>query len=240
MIRTKISKKELELHEKKVDLKKCQQTFLKQTEDQRMSMTTLNNLRKMFEKRALSAEEKARFLREQLREADVIIQRYDELYHRQGGDPAKMRMKSPGSGKALRPDDVMRKNELLAQDNKYLKEDIGRLKVDNAELLKMAKKAEAQRDEAAHNLGTCDMSRQELLKRFQKEQKAHKALKASITNQTSNWIQEKKSMRLMDERDRSDQVNPASPTPEAAQQRLYQIPVKKNVDKPRQTLLPVR
>lgn len=38
---------------------------------------------------------------------------------------------------------------MLAQDNKYLKEDIGRLKVDNAELLKMAKKAEAQRDEAA-------------------------------------------------------------------------------------------
>lgn len=64
----------------------------------------------------LTAEEKARFLREQLREADVIIQRYDELYHRQGGDPAKMRMKSPGSGKALRPDDVMRKNEVGLQE----------------------------------------------------------------------------------------------------------------------------
>lgn len=33
-------------------------------------------------------------------------------------------------------------------DNKYLKEDIGRLKADNSDLLKMAKKAEAQRDEA--------------------------------------------------------------------------------------------
>lgn len=47
-------KKELELHEKKVDLKKCQQTFQKQIEDQRMSQTTLNNLRRLFEKRALA------------------------------------------------------------------------------------------------------------------------------------------------------------------------------------------
>lgn len=52
-------KKELELHEKKVDLKKSQQTFQKQIEDQRMSMTTLNNLRKMFEKRALAGNVKS-------------------------------------------------------------------------------------------------------------------------------------------------------------------------------------
>jgi len=46
-------KKELELHEKKADLKKCQQTYKKQVEDQQKSQTTLVSLANVYEKRAV-------------------------------------------------------------------------------------------------------------------------------------------------------------------------------------------
>lgn len=45
-------KKELVLHEKKVDLKKCQQTFKRQVEEQNKSQKTLVALADGFEKRA--------------------------------------------------------------------------------------------------------------------------------------------------------------------------------------------
>lgn len=45
-------KKELDLHEKKVDLKKCQQVHKKQIEDQSKSKTSLVNLMNMYEKKA--------------------------------------------------------------------------------------------------------------------------------------------------------------------------------------------
>lgn len=49
-------KKELELHEKKVDLKKCQQTFKKQVEQHNKSQNTLARLADVFEKRALTGK----------------------------------------------------------------------------------------------------------------------------------------------------------------------------------------
>lgn len=52
-------KKELELHEKKGDLKKCQQTFKKKMEDQTMSQSTLVKLTNVYEKRAASGEKRA-------------------------------------------------------------------------------------------------------------------------------------------------------------------------------------
>lgn len=59
-----------------------------------------------------AAEEKGRQLREQLKQADELISKYDDMYYRQGGDPARMRQSHPGSSKPLRSDDLMRKNEV--------------------------------------------------------------------------------------------------------------------------------
>ena len=53
---------------------------------------------------------------------------------------------------------------------------------------------------------TCDIAKQELQKRFENEKKQHKALKANFTNQTANWIQEKKGMKMMEEKERQEQV----------------------------------
>ncbi|XP_067934119.1 tropomyosin-like [Watersipora subatra] len=230
-------KKELELHEKKVDLKKSQQAFKKQVEDQQKSQTTLSNLVDVYEKRALRAEKKSRECADQLKLANDVIDRYDQMYYSQGGDPGKMRHPPPGTtGKrGATPNDIIRRNEILVEENQKLRLAIQRVTEDNSAFLKQARRADAEREEAMHSWQRCDIVKQELQKRLENEKKQHKALKASFTNQTANWIQERKGIKLLEERERQDQLLPASPL--AAQERLYQIPVKKNTDKPRHMVM---
>lgn len=129
-------KKELVLHEKKVDLKKCQQTFKRQVEEQNKSQKTLAALADGFEKRARKgkivfqiirmmqqrdfvtrtafliflAEEKAKKLAEQLTHANRIIAEYDDTFYRKGGDPNQMRQ-LPAVNKP-RLEDVIKRNEV--------------------------------------------------------------------------------------------------------------------------------
>jgi len=57
-----------------------------------------------------------------------------------------------------------------------------------------------------HHLSVSEMSKQELQQRFEKEQNAHRILKASFNNQAANWLHDKREMRMAEEIDRQEQV----------------------------------
>lgn len=59
-----------------------------------------------------------------------------------------------------------------------------------------------------HAFGTCEIAKQELQTRLEKEIKQHKVLRASVNSQAAAWLQEKRDVRQLEEADRQDQVSP--------------------------------
>ena len=59
--------------------------------------------------------------------------------------------------------------KVLILENDSLKREITRLKRDNANLLKDAKKSRSDRDEALHHYATSEAARKELMKRYEKQ-----------------------------------------------------------------------
>lgn len=66
------------------------------------------------------AETKLKKQMAQLRQADDIIARYDEMFYQQGGDPNKMRQ-LPAVGKgSQKPDTIVRRNEVCVYSLNYI------------------------------------------------------------------------------------------------------------------------
>ncbi|XP_064632292.1 uncharacterized protein LOC135490763 isoform X2 [Lineus longissimus] len=139
-------------------------------------------------------------------------------------------MMRPQSMAGFRFDDFQRKSEYLIMENENLKQEIIRLKNDNARLIQQTKHAESDRATMCHQIITRDMSRKQLVNKLEKERKEHRQLNKSLTRQAADWLQQKKMAQQLEEEMRWNQVGPVAVL--GAEGRTYSHKVTKNVYQP--------
>ncbi|KAJ8301282.1 hypothetical protein KUTeg_020269 [Tegillarca granosa] len=214
-------KTELQLHEKMTEAKHLNQQNRRLQSDATLSRANTLKLMKMFEKKAKDADMKFKEIQQELSKSQEMAKKYQQLYemerrkmggnHSDGSAPQSPKsdgrdtpkMPHPTSysflGNSVRVNDVIRKNEVLIEENENLKREIQRLKQDNASLLKKAKVAMSDKDQVLHRLDTSESSRRELSKRLDKERNSYNTLSKSLQRQASDWILLKKQLAQFDE-----------------------------------------
>ncbi|XP_074645639.1 uncharacterized protein LOC141901939 isoform X2 [Tubulanus polymorphus] len=246
-------KTELKLHGKKEELRVANQVNRRLHDEWTMSRTNSMKLLKMFERKAKEANDKVNQLQIELLKSKQLAKKYHDMYEtecRNNGHPPRVQSARSTSSegaesnksntqllrKAItvpghRLPDYQRRFEVLLVENEELKRDINRLRADNAELVKTAKHAQASADAMTHHLGTSEMARKDLIKKFHRQQKQHNQLEKSLTRQACDWVQQKKKMQALEQEYRWSQVNPMAIL--GSEQRTYAHPVQRNVDQPR-------
>ncbi|CAG2244022.1 unnamed protein product [Mytilus edulis] len=210
-------KTELTLHEKMTEAKLLNQQNKRLTDDNTTSKTNTLRLMKMFEKKA----------------KDEGTYSTPEP---ESGTPRQNNNSSSFLGQNVRVNDVIRKNEVLVEENEKLHREIARLKHDNAGLIKKCKHAMSDKESVVHRLDTSEANRRDLTKRLDREKTQHNNLSRSLTRQASDWILLKKQLAQFDEEYRWSQVGPVNP--HGADQRTYSHPVPRNVYQPRRMFSP--
>ncbi|XP_033744626.1 CAP-Gly domain-containing linker protein 1-like isoform X2 [Pecten maximus] len=253
-------KSEISLHEKMSEAKNQNQQNKKVTEDASLSKTNSLRLMKMFEKKAKDSETKLKDMQSELSKSQQLAKKYQQLYEmekrKMGGGGAEgprvtpISMESEGRatpkipnqssysflGSGQRVNDIVRKNEVLLEENDVLKREIHRLKHDNMTLIKKAKHAMTDKDGLLTRLETSESNRKQLHKRLDREKTQHTMLSRSLTRQASDWIVLKKQLAQFDEEYRWSQVGPVNP--HGAEQRMHMHQGTKNVYLPKK-MLPV-
>ncbi|XP_069101434.1 interaptin-like isoform X7 [Argopecten irradians] len=215
-------KSEISLHEKMSEAKSQNHQNKKMSEDASLSKTNSLRLMKMFEKKAKDSETKLKDMQSELSKSQQIAKKYQQLYEmekRKGGGPegpsvtpismesdgGRMTPKIPNQsshsfmGTSQRINDIIRKNEVLLEENDVLKREIHRLKQDNMTLIKKAKHAMSDKDGLLTRLETSEANRKQLHKRLDREKTQHTMLSRSLTRQASDWIVLKKQLAQFDE-----------------------------------------
>ena len=245
-------KTELTLHEKMTEAKMLNQQNKRLTDDNTMSKTNTLRLMKMFEKKAKDADVKLKEMQQELNKAQQLARKYHQMYdmeRRRNGYPdganttpePDMATPRPNNastflGQNVRVNDIIRKNEVLLEENEKLHREILRLKQDNAGLIKKCKHAMSDKDGIIHRLDTSEANRKDLSKRLERERTQHQNLSRSLTRQASDWILLKKQLAQFDEEYRWSQVGPVNP--HGADQRTYSHPVPRNIYQPRRMFSP--
>lgn len=220
-------KTELTLHEKMTEAKLLNQQNKRLHDDNTTSKTNTLRLMKMFEKKAKDADAKLKEMQQELNKAQQLARKYHQMYdmerRRNGVPEAAHSTPEPESnsprgnnsssflGQNVRVNDVIRKNEVLVEENDRLQREIGRLKHDNANLIKRCKHAMSDKDDLVHRLDTSEMNRRELSKRLDREKTQHQNLSKSLTRQASDWILLKKQLAQFDEEYRWSQITRSRP-----------------------------
>ncbi|XP_069101429.1 interaptin-like isoform X3 [Argopecten irradians] len=222
-------KSEISLHEKMSEAKSQNHQNKKMSEDASLSKTNSLRLMKMFEKKAKDSETKLKDMQSELSKSQQIAKKYQQLYEmekRKGGGPegpsvtpismesdgGRMTPKIPNQsshsfmGTSQRINDIIRKNEVLLEENDVLKREIHRLKQDNMTLIKKAKHAMSDKDGLLTRLETSEANRKQLHKRLDREKTQHTMLSRSLTRQASDWIVLKKQLAQFDEEYRWSQA----------------------------------
>ncbi|XP_071083090.1 paramyosin-like [Haliotis cracherodii] len=259
---------EITLHEKIVEVKHLHNENQKLQEESNLSHTNVVKLLSRFEKKAKETDKKLKAFDEELAKANRLAFRYKDLYDqerqrnrgkalsprpddREETDRLTMpsisgRHKLSNSstllGNNVRVNDVIRKNESLVDENESLRKEIVKLRQDNAILLKKTKHAMADRDSILHELETCRMSREDVVKRFQKEKAQNQVLARAAARRAQDFVFEKRQQHSLEEslrwrvvyNDRSGPISAYGTAP-----RTYSHAVPKNVDQPR-GMLPVQ
>ncbi|XP_067684266.1 paramyosin-like isoform X2 [Haliotis asinina] len=255
---------EITLHEKIVEVKHLHNQNQKLQEESNLSHTNMVKLLHRFQKKAKETDQKMKVFEEELAKANRLAFRYKDLYdqerQRRGGKglsprpddhdedtdritmPAisgriKLSNSSTLLGNNMRVNDVIRKNECLVDENESLKKEIVKLRQDNAILLKKTKHAMADRDSILHELETCRMSREDVIKRLQKEKSQNQVLARAAARRAQEFVFEKRQQHDLEESLRWRVSGPISAY--AAVPRTYSHAVPKNVDQPR-GMLPVQ
>ncbi|XP_052090622.1 coiled-coil domain-containing protein 186-like isoform X8 [Mytilus californianus] len=216
-------KTELTLHEKMTEAKLLNQQNKRLTDDNTMSKTNTLRLMKMFEKKAKDADAKLKEMQLELNKAQQLARKYHQMYdmerRRNGlpegtystpepesGTPRQNNNSSSFLGQNVRVNDVIRKNEVLVEENEKLHREIARLKQDNAGLIKKCKHAMSDKESVVHRLDTSEANRRDLTKRLDREKTQHNNLSRSLTRQASDWILLKKQLAQFDEEYRWSQM----------------------------------
>ncbi|XP_046542704.1 uncharacterized protein LOC124253032, partial [Haliotis rubra] len=260
---------EITLHGKIVEVKHLHNQNQKLQEESNLSHTNMVKLLNRFQKKAKETDQKMKAFEGELAKANRLAFRYKDLYdqerqqrggkglsprpddHDEGTDritmPAisgrhKLSNSSTLLGNNMRVNDVIRKNESLVDENDSLKKEIVKLRQDNAILLKKTKHAMADRDSILHELETCRMSREDVIKRLQKEKSQNQVLERAAARRAQEFVFEKRQKHDLEEslrwrvvyNDRSGPISAYGAVP-----RTYSHAVPKNVDQPR-GMLPVQ
>lgn len=221
-------KTELTLHEKMTEAKLLNQQNRRLADDNNMSKTNTLRLMKMFEKKAKDTDAKLKEMQQELNKAQQLARKYHQMYdmeRRRNGFPdgagttPEPEVASPRAnvnassflGQSVRVNDVIRKNEVLVEENEKLHREILRLKQDNAQLIKKCKHAMSDKDGIIHRLDTSEANRKELSKRLERERTQHQNLSKSLTRQASDWILLKKQLAQFDEEYRWSQISRKRP-----------------------------
>ncbi|XP_076091656.1 uncharacterized protein LOC143063387 isoform X4 [Mytilus galloprovincialis] len=221
-------KTELTLHEKMTEAKLLNQQNKRLTDDNTTSKTNTLRLMKMFEKKAKDADAKLKEMQLELNKAQQLARKYHQMYdmerRRNGlpegtystpepesGTPRQNNNSSSFLGQNVRVNDVIRKNEVLVEENEKLHREIARLKHDNAGLIKKCKHAMSDKESVVHRLDTSEANRRDLTKRLDREKTQHNNLSKSLTRQASDWILLKKQLAQFDEEYRWSQITRTRP-----------------------------
>lgn len=215
-------KTEFTLHEKMTESRLLSQQNRRLHEDITMSRANSLKLIRLFERKAKEADTKLKEMKQELERSQDLAEKYRNLYelerrkHLKEGEILPpmpddvLDTKPPTSysflGQGLRVNDIIRKNEVLVDENKMLRQEIKRLKEDNTRLVRQTKQAMAERDQVLHRLETSESNRRNLLKRLDKEKTQHSQLSRSLTRQASDWILLKKQIAQFDEEYRWSQL----------------------------------
>ncbi|XP_061187620.1 uncharacterized protein LOC133195708 [Saccostrea echinata] len=257
-------KTELTLHEKMNESKMLNQQNRKLHDESTMSRTNTLRLMKMFEKKAKAADEKLKEMQRELHKSQQLTKKYQQLLELEkrkmgggsghvtpvsvGDDGESPRVPPPSSysllGGNVRVNDIIRKNEVLLEENSNLKREIQRLKQDNATLIKKTKHAMSDKDEiikriqtlyaenakmqsqlakerSQHRLDNSNMRNRTLSRDLSREKSQHNLLARSLTRQASDWIMLKKQLAQFDEEYKWSQVKTQK---EEADQRFGRLP----------------
>ncbi|XP_021346479.1 uncharacterized protein LOC110445927 isoform X1 [Mizuhopecten yessoensis] len=222
-------KSEISLHEKMSEAKSQSAQNKKTTEDASLSKTNSLRLMKMFEKKAKDSETKLKDMQSELSKSQQLAKKYQQLYEMEkrkmgggmeGPSITPISMESDGRGTPKMPNqssysfmgtgqrvnDIIRKTEVLLEENDVLKREIHRLKQDNMTLIKKAKHAMTDKDGLLTRLETSEANRKQLYKRLDREKTQHTMLSRSLTRQASDWIVLKKQLAQFDEEYRWSQA----------------------------------
>ncbi|XP_052284381.1 inner centromere protein-like isoform X2 [Dreissena polymorpha] len=240
-------KTEFTLHEKMTESRMLSQQNKRLHEDVTMSRANSMRLIKMFERKAKEADTKLKEMAQEVTRSQDLAEKYRNLYELERrknlkeGDqlpPIDVQDNLPNKestytflGGNTRVNDVIRKNEVLTEENYDLRREIKRLKEDNQRFLKQTKTAMADRDQMLHKLETSEQNRRDLLKRLEKEKGQHQLLSKSLTRQASDWILLKKQIAQFDEEYRWSQVGRVDPQTADERSRVHHVT--KNVYMPR-------
>ncbi|XP_071484254.1 uncharacterized protein [Diadema antillarum] len=119
----------------------------------------------------------------------------------------------------------------VIEENKRLKAEVERLRVDNADLMIKSKRSQRDIETIQNHVATCSTQREELRRRLRKEQDEHRKLSTSMTRQASDWIMQKKMVKEIDHHTKVSKVLPESTLTASTRYRSH--PIKANEDKPR-------
>ncbi|WAR26390.1 hypothetical protein MAR_012094 [Mya arenaria] len=224
-------KTEFTLHEKMTESRMLSQQNKRLHDDVSMSRANSMRLIKMFERKAKEADFKLKEMALEVTRSQDLAEKYKSLYElerrKNGKDGDHLPPVSDGQdnlpnkestytflGGNTRVNDVIRKNEVLREENDDLRREVRRLKEDNQRFLKQTKIAMGDRDQMLHQM-----------------------LSKSLTRQASDWILLKKQIAQFDEEYRWSQVGRVDP--QTADERAKAHPVTKNVYMPRK-MFPVQ
>ncbi|XP_060586554.1 inner centromere protein-like isoform X2 [Ruditapes philippinarum] len=215
-------KTEFTLHEKMTESRLLSQQNKRLHDDVTLSRANSMRLIKVFERKAKEADTKLKEMTIELHRSQDLAEKYRNLYELErrknlkDGEhlpPVEDTTKLPDKessytflGGGIRINDIIRKNEVLTEENTDLKREIRRLKEDNNRLVRQTKLAMQDRDQILHKLETSEANRRNLLKRLEKEKDQHQTLSRSLTRQASDWILLKKQIAQFDEEYRWSQV----------------------------------
>eukprot|EP00105_Crassostrea_gigas_P012843 XP_011428984.1 PREDICTED: uncharacterized protein LOC105329433 isoform X1 [Crassostrea gigas] len=230
-------KTELTLHEKMNESKLLNQQNRKLHEDSTLSRTNTLRLMKMFEKKAKDADEKLKEMQRELHKSQQLTKKYQQLLELEkrklggvgsghvtpvstGDEGESPRVPHPSSysllGGNVRVNDIIRKNEVLIEENGNLRREIQRLKQDNATLIKKTKHAMSDKDEIIKRIQTLGAENARMQNQLCKERSQHNMLSRSLTRQASDWIMLKKQLAQFDEEYKWSQVvNARTRTPKS-------------------------
>lgn len=215
-------KTEFTLHEKMTESRMLSQQNKRLHDDVTLSRANSMRLIKVFERKAKEADSKLKEMTQELHRSQDLAEKYRNLYELERRKNAKEGEHLPPVedvsklpdketsysflGTNTRINDIIRKNEVLVEENSDQKREIRRLKEDNHRLVRQTKLAMQDRDQMLHKLETSEANRRNLLKRLEKEKDQHQTLSRSLTRQASDWILLKKQIAQFDEEYRWSQV----------------------------------
>lgn len=92
----------------------------------------------------------------------------------------------------MRIDDVVRKQEAVLVENANLKADIRKLRIENTDLLRRVRFADSNAHYMRNQVLTNLHDRAELMRKLDKTEQKYKDLELSITQQTKDWVSQKR------------------------------------------------